>query len=269
MSKGCLIVAFNNKDIDYVKLANYSVKNIQRHLGVSTTLITDQEVKFKHNFDQIIIVDKPNSSPRNFRDLDKAVNWINFNRYQAFDFTPYDQTILLDADYIVASNQLSILFKLDRSFLCHRHSYDIASLNPTLPNTFGLYKMPMDWATVIYFKKDKVAENIFNTIKMVQDNYSHYALLYNFNNRPFRNDYALSIALNINNGHFNNINDYYIPWDLVYVDPRHDIKRMDSDTYQVNYSREVNKKSMLYRVIVKDQDLHVMGKSYLKKLYED
>jgi len=66
LNNGCLIFASNNKngDIDYVRLANESAKNIERLLNIPTSVVTDKEVTFKHNFDQVIITDRPKSGRR-------------------------------------------------------------------------------------------------------------------------------------------------------------------------------------------------------------
>ncbi len=269
MSKGCLIFAFNNDSTDYVKLANASAKNIKRHLRLGTTVVTDNKITYKHNFDKVIVVDKPKQGSRYFKDYETSVKWFNLARYQAYNLTPYKQTLLLDGDYVVSSNQLTTLFTLDKSFLCHKHSYDVTNKNFNAQSTFGQYDMPMAWATVVYFKKDNTAKNIFNTIKMVEENYPHYANLYDFNKQPYRNDYALSIATNINSGHFINSNEYYIPWNLASVSHEHHVEKIATDTYEIKYKKQVSNKPALVRVIIKNQDLHVMGKKYLEKIYAD
>jgi hypothetical protein len=268
MSRGCLLFAFNNESTDYVKLANASAKNIHRHLNTPTSIVTDKEVTFEHSFDKVIIVDKPKHGSRYFNDYNKSVSWVNYARCQAYNLTPYTQTILLDADYVVASDQLSTLFLLDKSFLCHKHSYDVTYRDFTTQSTFSMYGMPMSWATVVYFKKDYISKNIFDVMKMVEDNYQHYALLYNFNKFPYRNDYALSIATNINSGHFINSDEYYIPWHLASISHEHYIEKIGTDAYQIKYKKQVQNKPQLSRIIIRNQDLHVMGKMYLEQIYE-
>ena len=266
MTKGCVIFAFNNNTFDYVKLANYAASNIERHLHIPTTLITNTNVDYKHNFENVIIIDKPDHGTRYFSDIKGNVKWVNYGRYKVYELSPYDETILLDADYIVASNQLSLLFESNKDLLCHSTAYDITgNHNFTALNHFGIYNMPMDWATVLYFKKSKDAEIIFQSMEMIQDNYIHYANLYNFHRYPFRNDYALSIALNISNGHFMN-DDFYIKWNLASVMPDHYISQLEQDVYEIKFPIKDNK---FNRVIVKNKDLHAMGKKYLTKLYED
>ena len=53
----------------------------------------------------------------------------------------------------------------------------------------------MQWATVIYFTKNKLAESVFKFMDYIKENYEFYSLMYNFRPNLYRNDYALSIAL--------------------------------------------------------------------------
>ena len=69
------------------------------------------------------------------------------------------------------------------------------------------------WATVIMFKKSERAKQIFETLEMVQNNYDHYANIHSFVGGVYRNDYGLTIALKIVNGHSDVPSDY-IPWSL-------------------------------------------------------
>lgn len=267
MKNGCLVYASNNEngDIDYVRLANESAKNIERLLNIPVSVVTDKEVKFKHNFDQVILTARPKSGRRYFHDFDGTIQWLNGGRFKSFDLTPYDRTMVLDADYIVASNVLSRLFESNQSFLTHESSYEITGhrwFSDEL-NYFGQYRMPMNWATIMYFEKSIMAETIFSSMKMIEGNYRHYADLYNFNSQLYRNDYALSIAVMMANGHFNDNKQFYIPWHLASVVPEHKVTQEDTDTYKIEY--EVNDREQY--LIVTDFDLHVIGKTWLKEMH--
>lgn len=267
MNKGCLIFASNNEngDIDYVQLANESAKNIERLLNIPTSVVTDKEVTFKHNFDEVIITDRPKTGRRYFHDFDGTIQWLNGGRFKSFDVTPYDKTMVLDADYIVASNTLTTLFESNQPFLTHESSYEITGYRwfSDELNYFGQYKVPMNWATVMYFEKSNITETIFATMKMIEGNYRHYADLYNFNSQLYRNDYALSIAVMLANGHFANNKQFYIPWHLASVVPEHKVTQEDIDTYKIEYEF----KDRNQYLIVKDFDLHVIGKTWLKEMY--
>ena len=47
MTAGALIFAFNNEQIDYVSMAKWSAKNIERHLGIPTRIITNDDIEAK------------------------------------------------------------------------------------------------------------------------------------------------------------------------------------------------------------------------------
>ena len=91
MTTGALIFARNNEQIDYEAMARWSARNIKRHLGIDTHIVTDDT--------------RTDSGFRHFSDAG-MVTWHNTNRMDAYRLSPWDQTLVLDADYVVASDQL-------------------------------------------------------------------------------------------------------------------------------------------------------------------
>jgi len=245
MTQGCVIFAHNNGDIDYIKLAERSAENIKKYLNLPTTIITDADSK--------------TTSTRWFADYDKSVKWLNSGRSRAYELSPYEQTVLLDADYVVNSDQLLRLFSSKQDFLAHRDASSVTGTgwSKTL-DTFGEYRFPMWWATVVYFTKSNTARAVFDTMQMVETNYEYYANLYNFKKRPYRNDYALSIALNIADGHFNAA-QFNFPWALQSIVPEHTLTCTD-DVFRVEYDKKW--------LELKNMDFHAMGKRHLEALYD-
>ena len=129
------------------------------------------------------------------------------------------------------------------------------------------------WATVIMFKKSKRAKQIFETLEMVQENYDHYANIHSFVGGIYRNDYGLTIALKIVNGHTDVPSDY-IPWSLVHVGkntsvyPDQTDLQIPCDGNLFDYNTEFTimfdhwKKSKVRKeyMTIKDMDFHVMNK---------
>jgi hypothetical protein len=113
MTTGALIFAFNNAEIDYVTMAAWNASNIQRHLGIPTSLVTDcidPDLKDTYDkFDRVIVVEKPRAGTRHFEDIGATVDWYNTNRMDAYTLTPYDQTLIIDADFVVANDVLNTL----------------------------------------------------------------------------------------------------------------------------------------------------------------
>lgn len=247
MTTGALIFAFNNDQIDYVSMAAWSAKNIQRHLGIPTRIITDQDVE------------TVGTNGRYFSDYGTTVVWHNESRTDAYKLTPWDQTLVLDADYVVASDQLKALLTADQDFLAHRWAMDVTGLNDFSGlNYFGNNCMPMWWATVMMFRHSARAQLIFETMTMVRQNWNHYRNLYKNSTPAYRNDHALTIALGVVNGH--TVNHAGIPWNLATVAPEHKLSQVDQDQYRVDFLTADQKSRY---ITIRNQDFHAMGKSYL------
>jgi len=244
MTTGALIFAYNNEVTDYLAMAQWSAKNIERHLGIPTHIVTGTP---------------KGTNSRYFSDYDNNVTWHNETRTNAYELSPWDRTLVLDADYVVASDQLKVLLEANKDFLAHQTAYDITGLQDFNDlNHFGQYNMPMAWATVMMFRRSKTAELIFDTMSMVRDNWDHYRALYHNNRHTYRNDHALSIALNVVNGH---VLDYpTIPWPLASLIPGHKLSQLDQDSYRIDYQAHDGRPRWIK---LTGQDFHAMGKKHL------
>ena len=243
MTIGALIFARNNEHIDYVTMARWSAKNIERHLGIPTHIVTDDST--------------PADNTRHFTDVG-IVTWHNLNRMDAYRLSPWDRTLVLDADYVVATNQLRSVIDCDEDFLAHRWAYDVTGCNDFAGlNWFGDVGMPMWWATVMVFNKSRQAELIFDAMAMIRDNWTHYRNIYKNSMATYRNDHALSIALGIVNGH--TLNHHSIPWQLASLTPEHSLAQLDQDRYRVDFVNSTGQS----RWIELSQDFHAMGKQQL------
>lgn len=258
MTTGALIFAFNNEEIDYVSMAAWSANNIHRHLDIPVCVVTDSDTT-DPRFDRIIRIDKtPTDQQREFADIDGRVTWYNQDRVDAYHLSPWDQTLMLDADYVVAGDQLRAVLSAPQSFLCHRLAWDLTTGDPLDSlNTFGRNRMPMWWATVAMFRKESVVEYVFDSMKMIRDNWAHYKDLYAIGRSKYRNDFALSIALGIISGHTLKIDD--IPYGLATALPEHSISKIGTDGYRIGYIRDNKNK----HVTVRGMDFHAMGKGQL------
>jgi hypothetical protein len=243
MTTGALIFARNNEHTDYVAMAHWSAKNIERHLSIPTHIVTDDS--------------RTDSGIRSFANLG-TVSWHNTNRMDAYQASPWDCTLLLDADYVVATDQLKVLLDVDQDFLAHRWSYDVTQNNDFSGlNYFGANCMPQWWATVVVFRRSRHAEFIFQSMAMIRDHWSHYRDLYKISGSLYRNDHAMSIALGMVNGHVTNSPG--IPWQLATVMPDHQLSQLDTDRYRIDY---VNTQGQTRWVELR-QDFHCMNKKHL------
>lgn len=247
MTRGILFYAFNNESTDYEAIAKWNAERVEKYLGLPSTIITDKTLAESGG--------KRIMHPG--RDLE-TVTWLNAGRHSAYEHSPYDETVVLDVDYIVSSDQLLSLFGTDKHFQIQQQVHDVTARNDFYAQTtFGQLEFPQSWATVIYFKKDPRSKEIFDFVRMIKENYSHYANLYKFPRQPFRNDYAFSIALAALAGH-RTTDEYRIPWPLT------------TSTHNVDVTVEGNKIHLQYdknnkpqRLTIQDQDLHVLNKHTL------
>ena len=261
MTQGALIFAFNNESTDYVALAQWSARNIRRHLKIPIALVTNLPTGDSRlrGFDKVITCDASQGGTRWFEDYQANVSWYNAGRTDAFDLSPWDQTLVLDADYVVASNNLKLILDTPKDFLCFRKSYDVTRPTDTFLNSFGRGEFPMWWATAMMFRKTQPAEFIFESMKMIKANWKHYVDLYGIESSTYRNDYALSIALGILSGHTLNVDS--IPWPMPAALPEHTVEYADIDSYYISYRNSENKEKY---ISISGLDFHAMGKKHLE-----
>ena len=197
MSEGACIIASNSGDLDYIGLAAINARLIRKHLGIPVSLLTT-DIDTHPDFDTVVVIgDRPPNKRSMLKgDTHITYEWKNDHRIDAIDHSPWSRTLLLDADYIVMSDLLRPLLDSDASFMMVDHVYDI-----TGRNSFGRMRRLPDgsidqrWATVICF--DKSAKHVFDAAAMVRKDYGYYAAMFGFSSRPFRNDFAFSIAAHL------------------------------------------------------------------------
>lgn len=263
MTTGALIFAFNNEQTDYVRMAAWSADNIRRHLNIPVAVVTDCTDNSRlQGFDKVIFANSKAGGTRYFEDYQSTVTWHNAGRVDAYNLTPWEQTLVLDADYVVASNSLKSVLHMPQDFTCHDRAWDLTLINDFIGlNRFGEHKMPMWWATVMMFRKSNTAQYIFDCMHMVRENWQHYRDLYSIQNKTYRNDFALSIALGIVNGHTQYVDN--IGWPLASVLPECRLECLDSDYYVVHYKdHEGRWKNLAWA----GMDFHAMGKQHLEKI---
>ena len=265
MSRGAILFAFNSPKFNYYEMAVATAKRINHFLDLPVTVVTDEASVDKDNpysFDKTILItpDKDNIREHNV--------WINKGRYQAYELSPYDETILLDTDYMVNSNKVLDIFNYYDDFCCHDTTSYL--MQPGLPQeVLSAYSFKTLWATVVAFKKTQRSKQIFECLEMVQKNYDHYCNIHSFVGGVYRNDYALTLALRIVNGHSDNRQDI-IPWNLVHVGKNTSIYRNDdtelNTEYTVMFDHWNRGKIRKEYITIKSMDFHVMNKENFMEL---
>lgn len=260
--RGALLFAFNSADTDYVKMAEITAKRINYFLNIPCSLVTDQLIT-NPVFDKILYLASDSSNTKHNK------VWLNKGRYNAFDLSPYDETLLIDTDYVVNSTQLTTVFDFYDDFCCHNLVSFLMYPNAN-QEQLGMYSMNILWATVMFFKKTNRMQQMFSAMKMVQHNYSHYRNLHGFTSGTFRNDYALTIANRIVNGHIDEPQDF-IPWNLLHVGQHTKIASDDISNFNTTFKVTIdlpNKDRKEY-IKIQDTDFHMLDKKNFMELFNE
>lgn len=257
MSKGVVIYAYNSK-FDYVSAARFAAQQVRKYLNLPVTLITDKDT---HGFDTVIINPlQVTEKNRGFQNPDGSVTvtaWHNQNRSTVYELSPYEQTLLIDADYFMFNDSLSHIFDTNSEFACFNEINNLAAQNT--PVRLSSISISMQWATVVYFTKNELARSVFEFMEAIRDKWEYYSLLYSFNGNLFRNDYALSIALQTLTGFSPSAFDR-LPGKLHSLFSNIDILEV-RDNGEIVFATQngISK--------IKDVNIHVMNKIAMEKFY--
>ena len=270
MEKGVLLFANNNEHIDYIKQAIFCAKRVKRFTKLHVTLVTDnvQHVKkfsfYKKYINKVIKVPSFNETQqKKFHDGDSYIDatWKNFSRAICYDISPYEQTLVIDTDFIINSKSVLECFNTNHDFLINRFAFD---LNTKRDNSSELLvsntSIPMYWATVFYFKKTKKTKILFNLIQYIRDNWSYYKLLYNIVSNTYRNDYAFSIAIHIISSHESIVWPKVLP--TLYMITGQDTL-LDIEDTKMTLLLQQGKKEIACSIT--GSDLHIMNKFSLDR----
>lgn len=260
MTKGCVIFAYDGA-YPYVRIATRAAELVKHHLQLPVTLITDQA--YSHSaFDQVIV--QPKTDPEQLREFGGELRaWHNQTRSTVYNLTPYDQTLLIDADYFVLNNKLKSMFDTDIDFACYGKTFEL-SQHETLETRIGATSIPMQWATVIYFARSELAEAVFDFMAYIKQHYEFYSLLYGFKNHQFRNDYALSIALQTLTGY--NIGNYnQLPGSLLTATEHINLTQAKNSTLRYSYR---SGPAAVVSAKVSDYNIHFLDKDQLLRLMD-
>jgi len=276
MSKGFCIHAYNNLEIDYGTMALCCALLIKKNLNInSTALITTDdtinEIQKLHgskilekafDFISIIEIDREVST-RNYRDTrytSKIQPYYNLNRSDTFELSPFDETILLDADYLVLDKSFDLAWGSIEEIMVNKQVKDLNhNLNVSgFDLRFNDMSIPLYWATSVYFKKTEKCKAIFQLMQFIKLNYPYYQKLFHFNSTGyFRNDYALSIALHMISGQFENDSIKPLPVDTILVATENDDMINFKDNSGYFLSEHIENKFALHQIYT---NIHVMNK---------
>ena len=280
--QGVCFFVYNNEQIDYVELAMIAARYVKKYLDLPVCIMTDQgtynwmiesqtEEDIDYVFDYIKITkDEVVSNIRRHFDspwTEFQAEFQNGNKHKIWEYSPFEQTLLLDTDYIVKNEFLLSSFEFAGVSM-----FDQArSIRNELPlqNERVLYGagVKMWWSTVVYFDRGEFSKMFFDTWAHVADNYDFYQFLYNFPGKLFRTDYCVSIAVHILNGmEDGNVVRNFSDTPMYYLSQKDDIVDVHNlqDWVCLGHDHTENWKNIL--INHSHLDLHVMNKRALARM---
>lgn len=235
-SRGVVMFATNTKETDYINIAEQNARLVEKFLGLPTTIVTTEQHAVNRRLSS---------------DTNTFVEWKNLGRHEVYQASPYDETILLDADYLIFDNSLLKLFDTDFDYLLFNKNQYINK-----PNTswlMGPHSLPYIWATAVLFRKTPRSQMFFNLVGKIQRNYGYYKLLYNIQEGNFRNDYAFAIAHYILNG-YSLVLESFAPWPIT---------TFAGPIASLTYDKNIVVKDTERAYVLPKQNLHILSKEFL------
>lgn len=288
-SKGILIFAHNNTEIDYLTMAAVNARLAQKNLSIDKEQIT--VVTDTHSYDyvsnlrgkdflskscELVFREKDKNFKQNnirlYKDTShttKHLSFYNADRCDAYDISPYDETIIIDADYLILSDRLNSCWGHNNELMMNHNYRDVMS-DRVFHGIDRLEQLgiTMYWATVVYFRKTDYCKMFFDIVKHVKENRDYYRDLYRWTGNLYRNDYSFSIAAHTMSGFI----DKQVPELPVMLYKTFDL----DDVYKV-----INTNDILLLVEKtrspgdftlqrwKDMDIHIMNKWALGRITDD
>ena len=280
--------AHNNDEIDYIGLAAVNSRLIQKNMGLNAdqiTIVTNQasyeyfvdvhgedyakatgtfvfrekDVRFKH------------TNIRLYKDTSHNVQQLSFynlDRCDAYDISPYDETILLDADYLVLSDALNQCWGHYNELMMNYHYVDVVHGREyrELSRIHSL-GITMYWATVVYFTKTPLCESFFNIARSVSKEREYYRDLYKIQGKIHRNDHSFSIAAHMIYGYKDKALPQ-LPVKLFKSFDTDDVERVLGPNDLLLMTEKPSQPGNFIGVRWKDRDIHIMNKWALQRIQD-
>jgi len=278
MNKGVLLFANNNGTLNYVKQAYFLAKRIKKYLNLPTSIVTNINIhdKFPDYVDVFdnIIHDSVSYNETNKRyhdgDLhDVTAKFYNSNRVNAYNLSPYDETIVMDTDYIICNDILKNCFLQQKDFLIYKDAIHIGTHTGT-PEFLRVSDTSVDfyWATIFFFRKTAETKIFFDLLQHIEKNYMHYRSMYQFRTTVFRNDFAFSIAIHIMNGYQTGDFAGLLPGKKFYAIDKDVLVDIIDDEIKI-LVQKTNRFGEYTAVKTKGTNLHIMNKFSLERIIDN
>lgn len=284
-SKGFLYYAHNNNEVNYLRLAicsattgKYQIPTFRATVVTdlnSMEWLTEQETALLFElFEEVKINDNFQSDNKRLvlsDDSREISPWYNGTRPSAYYDSIYDETILIDVDFLFQDTNLDKLWGSNSPIMMNKDIIPIINEEEGIKVGFlpsemvGTFTIPMYWATVVYFNRSPISEEFFDLINHIKDNYFYYQRLYQVVDGSYRNDYSFSIALYMINGYVTPGREWEIPYKFV-------LSRQCDSVYRVDKGqiKMITKHTGSIQAFnVQKTSLHCMNKISLILKYEE
>jgi hypothetical protein len=259
MTKGVVFYAKNNGFFDYIAQAEVAALLVKHFMDVPVALICDKsETPDTDRFDEIINIDFDAGNIRRYED-GKHHDYFNINRLDVFDITPFDETLVLDTDYLVQNRALDSIWGCSETMLMNSKARQATQWPEGLLNTvLGIGYPNMYWFTACYFKKhNPFVKEFYELAKEVQQNYKYYASVYGVGSKLVRNDYIMTITAHIIGGAAHN---------FIKPLPVQQINSWEDEIIALDYEKIVlNNPNDPWPVVLHGQNLHLIQKQQIKQ----
>jgi len=178
MNRGFCLLAQNNKDTNYIRQAYALALSLHKYnTGQRISLITNDIVpkEWQSVFDQII--------PIPWTDSAEDSDWKIENRWKVYHASPYDETIVLEADMLITqdiTHWWDELSKHDLFFVSNVKTYRNETVDSRFyRKTFDANNLPNLYSALHYFKKGNTAKEFYILLEIIVNNwelfYTRYA----------------------------------------------------------------------------------------------
>lgn len=263
MNKGFIIIAQDSETTNYIKCAELLCQNIKMQMpNESVTLLTDKKINLPY-FDNIII----------FPYGDKCINdsWKLANDWQVYDASPYEFTIKIEADFYLPrsiSHWWEILKYHDLNICTTIRNYkNEISDNRFYRKIVDSNNLPDTYNGLTYFKKSKNAENFYQCVKDIFENWNLYkAEIKCPNDELATTDFVYAIAASIigeeicTMPHFN---------DFSFIHMKKAINSLTSNNWFEEYVYEISRDTLRINTIPILYPLHYHVKEFCNILRDE
>jgi hypothetical protein len=187
MNKGYLVLAQNNRNDDYLKMAYVlalSIKLTQKEIN-SISLVTDipdaVPVHYREVFDNIIEIPW-------YDDALKS-DWKIENRWKLYHISPYDETVILDSDMIFLTdvshwwNYLSKNHEICFTTNVQTYRNELVT-DDYYRKTFTTNNLPNVYSAFAYFKKSDKAKEFWELVEIITKDWNTFYQKFLAENKP-------------------------------------------------------------------------------------